>query len=277
MQIPLEDNFEDIIGKAQRGLELSDEELSFRAGISIRALQDMKSGIVLDGPARLAARELELDADSLLAIGRHMWRPSPVKVDGLIPFTTDYGRMTVNSFLVCDPVLKSAALFDTGADAAGPIAAIADLGLHLERIFLTHSHSDHIAALPALRKAFPDVSVYAGRGDLPDGAQPVDDGMTFPLGSLTIELRETSGHARCGMTYVVRGLARPLAIVGDALFAGSMGGAAAAWIAALTANRHQIFSLPDNTVICPGHGPLTTVAEEKAHNPFYPEFKTPTH
>ena len=53
MQIPMEDNFEDIIGKAQRGLGFSDEDLSFRAGISVRVLRDIKSGSVLEGPARL--------------------------------------------------------------------------------------------------------------------------------------------------------------------------------------------------------------------------------
>ena len=75
MQIPLEDNFEDIIGKAARGLGLSDEDLAFRAGISVGALRQMKGGTVLEGPARLIAPLLGLDADSLLAIGRRGWPP----------------------------------------------------------------------------------------------------------------------------------------------------------------------------------------------------------
>jgi 3-hydroxyisobutyrate dehydrogenase len=236
----------------------------------------MKGGRVLEGPARLISPLLGLHADSLLAIGRHTWRPAPVAVEGLLVFNTVYGSMTVNSFIVFDPESKSAALFDTGADASGGLAAIMDLGLRLERIYITHTHPDHIAALAEWRKAFPNAAVKAGRGDLPDGAEPVDDGMTFTLGKLAIEARETSGHARCGMTYVIEGLAQPLAIAGDALFAGSMGGAAAAWTDALHANRRKIFSLPGYAVICPGHGPLTTVAEERGHNPFYPEFKPPT-
>jgi 3-hydroxyisobutyrate dehydrogenase len=276
MQIPLEDNFEDIISKAQKGLRLSDEDLAYRAGIAVSVLKDMKAGRVLDGPARLISPLLALHADCLLAIGRKTWRPAPVEVEGLLVFNTECGGMAVNNFIVFDPETKAAALFDTGADAAGGIAAIMDRGLKLERIYITHTHSDHIAALPEWRMSFPEVIVKVGRGELFEGVDPVDDGMTFTLGKLSIEARETSGHSRCAMTYVIEGLSQPLAIVGDALFAGSMGGAASAWGAALQANRRRIFTLPGYAVICPGHGPLTTVAEERAHNPFYPEFKPPT-
>jgi glyoxylase-like metal-dependent hydrolase (beta-lactamase superfamily II) len=57
------------------------------------------------------------------------------------------------------------------------------------------------------------------------------------------------------------------------MFAGSMGGGMISWADALRTNREKIFTLPDETLLCPGHGPLTTVGEEKRHNPFYPEFK----
>jgi len=57
--------------------------------------------------------------------------------------------------------------------------------------------------------------------------------------------------------------------VGDALFAGSMGGGMASYADALKTNLEGIFSLPDETIVCPGHGPMTTVCEERAHNPFF--------
>jgi len=60
-----------------------------------------------------------------------------------------------------------------------------------------------------------------------------------------------------------------VAIVGDAIFAGSIGRGHQSWELARHAVREQIFSLPPDTLLCPGHGPLTTVAEEKAHNPFF--------
>ena len=275
MNIPLEDNFEDIIGKAQKGLGLTDEDLAYRAGISGGALRSLKSGEVLDGPARFVAPLLGLHADSLLAVGRKVWRPEPVAVEGLLHFNTAWDDMTVNSFIVFDPASRTAALFDTGADASGAIAAISEHGLRLDSIFITHTHPDHIADLDKVKAAFPGTPVYVGRGELFDGAHPVEDGWKFEIGALKVEARETSGHARFGITYVITGLERTLAVVGDALFAGSMGGPRTSWEQALTTNRRRIFPLPDNTVICPGHGPLTTVGEEKTHNPFYPEFKPP--
>ena len=71
------------------------------------------------------------------------------------------------------------------------------------------------------------------------------------------------------MTYFVTGLARPVAIVGDSLFAGSMGGGNVSYADAIQNNLDKILTLPDETIICPGHGPMTSVGEEKAHNPFF--------
>ena len=71
------------------------------------------------------------------------------------------------------------------------------------------------------------------------------------------------------MTYFVTGLTRPLAVVGDSIFAGSMGGGNVSYKNAVQNNVKKILTLPAETIICPGHGPLTTVGEEKAHNPFF--------
>jgi glyoxylase-like metal-dependent hydrolase (beta-lactamase superfamily II) len=71
------------------------------------------------------------------------------------------------------------------------------------------------------------------------------------------------------MTFFVTGLARPVAIVGDSIFAGSMGGGNVSYKDALRNNVEKILTLPDETIICPGHGPMTTVGEEKRSNPFF--------
>jgi glyoxylase-like metal-dependent hydrolase (beta-lactamase superfamily II) len=101
------------------------------------------------------------------------------------------------------------------------------------------------------------------------GAEPFDEGTSFTVGGLTIGTRLTSGHSRGGTTFVVDGLAEPVAVVGDAIFAGSMGGGMVSFGEALRNNREKILTLPDDTILCPGHGPLTTVGEEKLHNPFF--------
>jgi glyoxylase-like metal-dependent hydrolase (beta-lactamase superfamily II) len=87
---------------------------------------------------------------------------------------------------------------------------------------------------------------------------------------LTVESRLTWGHSPGGITYVVTGLERPVAVVGDSIFAGSMGGGAVSYSEAVKNNLEQILTLPPTTVLCPGHGPLTSVGEEKTHNPFLP-------
>jgi glyoxylase-like metal-dependent hydrolase (beta-lactamase superfamily II) len=68
---------------------------------------------------------------------------------------------------------------------------------------------------------------------------------------------------------VVNGLARPVAIVGDSIFAGSMGGGGVSYPDAVKNNLEQIMTLPGTTVIAPGHGPLTSVGEEQRNNPFF--------
>jgi glyoxylase-like metal-dependent hydrolase (beta-lactamase superfamily II) len=100
-----------------------------------------------------------------------------------------------------------------------------------------------------------------------------DCGATFTVGTLKIETRQTWGHSIGGVTYVVRGLTRTVAVVGDALFAGSIGGGRVSWADALATVRSEILGLEDEAQICPGHGPMTTVGQEKAHNTFFPEFK----
>ena len=60
-----------------------------------------------------------------------------------------------------------------------------------------------------------------------------------------------------------------MAIVGDSMFAASMGGGAVSYQDALRNNLEKILTLPDETIVCPGHGPLTTVGKEKRENPFF--------
>ena len=97
-------------------------------------------------------------------------------------------------------------------------------------------------------------------------------GEIVSLNHLQVTHRATPGHAEDGVTYVVGNWpddAPQVAIVGDAIFAGSMGGGNNAWELARSRVREQILSLPAETLIGAGHGPLTTVAEEKANNPFF--------
>jgi glyoxylase-like metal-dependent hydrolase (beta-lactamase superfamily II) len=274
MSLPLEDFFNDVIGKAQRGLRLDDETLAAKASVSLEDLHAAKNGTVDPAVLTHLAGALNLHGPSLIVMAGQSWRPADVTLDGLAQINTTWEDMTVNAYLVWDPKTKLAAAFDTGANAQPMLDFIHDHGLTLALVFLTHTHPDHIADLHKLSAASPH-AVFINEREPVSGAQTfaVDRSPSWQLGGLTIEPRNTHGHSKGGTTYVITGLAQPVAVVGDALFASSMGGGMVSFADALATNRREIFSLPDDTVVCPGHGPLTTVGEEKAHNPFYPEFK----
>ena len=140
--------------------------------------------------------------------------------------------------------------------------------LTVKLILLTHSHPDHVADLRRLRKE-TSAPVYISDRESADGAEAISEGKRFRVGSLEIEARLTWGHSPGGMTFVITGLECPVAIVGDSLFAGSMGGGSVSYEEAVRNNREKILTLPDETIVCPGHGPLTTVGKEKRENPFF--------
>jgi len=271
--IPLEDGFTDVLGKAQRGLKFSDELVAARAGLTMVQWTRLKSGEEFDDVVlQRAAAALELGAEALIALAHKSWAPPPVDVAGVKQFNTVWEDMTVNSYLVWDVRTRQAAVFDTGGDCRPILQFARENGLKISLLLLTHTHPDHVLDLPRL-KAETGAPAFVGEQEKFADAQPFAEGRTFKLGKLKIGTRLTSGHAAGGITFVITGLERPVAVVGDALFAGSMGGGLISFADALENNRRKIFTLPDRTVLCPGHGPLTTINEEKLHNPFYPEFQ----
>jgi hydroxyacylglutathione hydrolase len=269
MAIPLEDNVSDIIGKAQRGLAISDSQLAEKSGVSAEKIRKLREGGIEDDAIERVAPVLNLDAAALRKLAGGEWTPEPVEeIEGLAQFNTNYGDITVNAYLVWEPASREAVAFDTGADCREMLDRVAAEKLTVKLILLTHAHPDHVADLPRLRKE-TGAPVYISDRETADGAEAIVEGKRFRLGSLEIEARLTWGHSPGGMTYVITGLARPVAIVGDSLFAGSMGGGNVSYGEALRNNREKILTLPDETIVCPGHGPLTTVGKEKRDNPFF--------
>lgn len=268
MSIPLEDNFIDVIGKAQRGLQFTDEDLAEKAGVTAEALQQLKGGQFDRDTSDKIAPCLELHGPALADLAEGKWQPQEAAVEGLAQFTTQYHDMAVNSYLIWDPVGKMAVAFDTGANCEALLAKCRQDGLSIELILLTHAHPDHIADLARLATV-TGAPIHLSELEEAPGAQPVPQGEICSVAGLTIESFLTSGHSPGGMTYFVRGLDQPVAIVGDSLFAGSMGGGNVSYEDAIRNNLEKILTLPNDTILCPGHGPLTTVAEEKEHNPFF--------
>ena len=269
LSIPLEDNFTDIIAKAQRGLSLKNEALATRSGAGILEIEKLKSGTLDEGALRRVAKALGLGAEALWALAQSRYKPAPVEEpEGLACFNSVFDDMTVNSFVVWDPSTKEAAFFDTGADGQPMLDFAAHHELKVKQIFVTHIHTDHVFDLDRLIEKTGAQAWVCDKEPLA-GAESFHVGRALQIGALPVETRLTSGHAAGGVTYFIEGLAKPIAVVGDAMFAGSMGGGMVSYADALRNNREQILTLPDTTIICPGHGPLTTVGEQKHANPFF--------
>jgi len=270
--IPLEDNFDDVINKTQRGLNVSDEDLALRAEVTIEDLRKVKAGETIYAVIRRVARHLRLNPNSLEALARKSWYPEiPVYPRGFAMFNTPFEDMTVNSYLVWDSKTRDAAVFDSGANADAMIDVIASDRLRVRYIFVTHTHEDHIADLPKLAAAYPQAEIWSHRIEPLNlaGAKTFEEKIHFHVGKLDIKTLLTSGHSPGQTTFFIKGLSWPLAVVGDSLFSSSIGGSPTHFSEQLSNNRSKLLCLPRDTVIAPGHGPLTTLAQEKQHNPFF--------
>jgi hydroxyacylglutathione hydrolase len=266
--IALEDNFADVLGKAQRGLGLSDTQLAEKARVSSQKVRSLREGEFDELALLRVAGALGLAARALCELATGEWRPEKVELDGLAQISTHYHDMLVNAYLVWSPSSKEAIAFDTGADCRPMLDLVAKNKLTVKLILLTHAHPDHIADLGRLRKE-TGAPVYISSREPTEGATPIEEGTDFGVRKLDVTSRLTWGHSRGGMTFVIEGLKHRIAVVGDSLFAGSMGGGSISYDEALKNNLEKILTLPDDTIVCPGHGPMTTVGEEKQHNPFF--------
>ncbi|MBU3666438.1 MAG: MBL fold metallo-hydrolase [Chthoniobacterales bacterium] len=266
--MPLEDNFSDIVGKALRGLAMSEADAAAAAGISADEVRNLLDGEFDETTVQALAPVLGLEAASLARIARGAFAPQAAPPPWLVSVTTDFGGMTVNAYVVWDLETRHAAIFDTGADAGPLLDVVKRNELEVVAIFLTHSHADHIGALARLQKAV-GAEAWSSELEPVPGTKRFRPGDLFNAGRHFIRTRLTCGHSPGGTTFLIEGQVVKVAIVGDALFAGSIGGVRGDYTAALEHIRREIFTLPDDTIICPGHGPMTTVGQEKTGNPFF--------
>jgi len=256
--IPLEDDPCDVIAKAMRGHGLSTQDLANRCGlphtIITQALSDTVPTINAQ-QLRTIALELNLSPQELASLPHYKPEAAPPKE--LIQIVTDFGHAGVNSFIITHG--SSATLFDAGTSAAPLISFLKQNNLELDAIYITHDHHDHVGGL----EAFPNTPTFFP-GDITHGTEK----------SLAANIRltalETSGHCSPSLAYFIEGLELPLCICGDIIFAGSMGRSPnpERYQQSLTHAKNNIMTLPPNTLLCPGHGPLTIITQESANNPF---------
>jgi glyoxylase-like metal-dependent hydrolase (beta-lactamase superfamily II) len=271
----LEDSIGDILRKARISTQTALDVAASAAGLSPELYQQLESAGRLDAPVQWEALGSLLTLNGPRLRNQYDgWRPKPVDLAQwreLRVVTTSGDDMAVNAYLVWDEPSREAALFDTGFDAAPILDLISANQLSLRHIFITHAHPDHVAALAPIRQAHPKARLHSSSRHAPVEQRNRPHDFTV-LGSLRISHRDTPGHAEDGVTYIVGNWpddAAHVAVVGDALFAGSIGGAREHLELARQSIRAQLFSLPDSTLVCPGHGPLSTMLEEKSANPWF--------
>ena len=200
--------------------------------------------------------------------------------------TLTNGAFAENCYLLVERESGQAAIVDPGEEAELFLRRLKTERARLTAVWLTHSHVDHILGVarvvaatgapvylhPAdrpLYEALPQQGNWFGLTPEPPPPPGYDlaHGMHLALGGLAFEVRHVPGHTPGHVAFVGHGVA----LVGDALFAGSIGrtdlpgGDAATLLASI---RDQLLTLPDATVVYPGHGPETTIGRERRTNPF---------
>ena len=274
-RVQLEDHLGDIIRKACAMNGLAKTAAAAAAEVSESEFlafgETGKSTQKINLPA--LGKLLGVNSAKLAAIANG-WLPAKTDLSRwhkLRVITTKDDDFTVNCFLVWDEATRATALFDTGLDATPILDCLAAERLQLEHIFITHSHWDHVEALPQIRAAWPQARLHSGSKNAPASQRNQPDEI-ISLSGLRVTHRATPGHADDGVTYLISHwpkAAPQVAIVGDTILAGSICNGNGAWELAKQKVREEILSLAAETLLCPGHGPLTTVAEEIAHNPFF--------
>ena len=172
----------------------------------------------------------------------------------------------VNAYIVGCEETRECVLIDAGADSLEYDVFLDANNARLTAVFLTHIHWDHTDGLDSIL-ARHDVPVYSMTGQFHNGRR-VEEGGSIPLGQLLNRLYRTTGHTPNSLTLVVEDR---IAFVGDAIFAGAVGGTASdsQHEEEIGHVRANILTLPDDCLICSGHGPITTVGIEKRANPFF--------
>ena len=276
--MPLEDEFCDILKKARTGQGFSVGDVSQMTGLPSADISALERGEpVRDRPVVQALAEaLGLRAEPLAQIALDKWEPTAqTQPEWIHTVHGSIGGYGVQGYIVHDH--GEAVVIDTAYNATAMIEALDKHQLRLVGICLTHGHADHAEGIDRLL-AHREVPIYMGSEDIELLAwRPLSellaaptDGHGIRVGHRTIQCLATPGHTPGGICYRVDDPSQPLCFVGDTLFAGSIGRSNPSnlYVTHLKSVNHRVLAFGPDYRLLPGHGPATTVAEERDHNPF---------
>ncbi len=259
---PMEDDFTYVIRKALRGLNLAPGDAAARAGLAESEVMGLIRGTFSKDAARRLAPVLSLKPDALA--GLPDYEPNAVDLPSVERLDMAFGDGQVNAWRIRSGACSI--LFDAGVSNAAVASALNACGAtHLDAAFVTHDHQDHVGGLEEVARR-SRVIYRPG-----DPGHPIQAGDVIAIGLLKIHAFDLTGHCEGALGYRIEGLEKPVCVVGDALFAGSIGGCPTeTYLTALDLLRRGVFSQSHDTVLLPGHGPASTVGEERTSNPFFP-------
>jgi glyoxylase-like metal-dependent hydrolase (beta-lactamase superfamily II) len=275
-RIPLEDDFSDILRKALRGTDISTKQLASATGIATSSIDNWLRGhgAASGDEATSVAKALRLDPAAFRDSAARAWYPPALQT----PDVRHHPQAPhpSNGYVFFLDGGKRSALVDPAGIPANLLRILHDGDYHLQYILITHKHADHCDATAEVYRAFPNAQIVMHEldvhaiGTLAPKALKVRDGEELPFGDdVKIRMLHTPGHTDGSSSY----LFKSTVFTGDTLFAGSVGGAygdVSTYGDILNSVRSKLFALPEETVIMPGHGPPSTIALEKTHNPFFP-------
>lgn len=203
----------------------------------------------------------------------------------------EVGPFLARCIVVEDETSGEAALIDPGLDVEIVLDAVAERGLTVTSLVLTHAHVDHAAGVAEARRRWPEAPFMLHADDLPlvdnlpsqarmFGFPAPDtvghdrllaDGDVVAVGGETLQVRHCPGHSPGHIVLLGEDDGARFAVVGDVLFAGSIGRTdlwGGSYEQLERSIREVLYRLPDATRVVPGHGPDTTIGEERRHNPF---------
>ncbi|HEY3368044.1 MAG TPA: MBL fold metallo-hydrolase [Symbiobacteriaceae bacterium] len=203
-------------------------------------------------------------------------------------YSRELGDFATNCYIVACPQTNACAVIDPGVPDPWVKRTLADHGLKPVAIILTHGHLDHIGGVAWVRE-FTGAPVLVHTADAPMLTDPVRngsaafgglvtapppdrllaDGETITVGKLELQVLHTPGHTPGGICLYIRDGGH--LITGDTLFAGSIGRTdlpGGSFETLIRSIREKLLTLPDETTVYPGHGPATSIGDERAYNPF---------
>lgn len=258
----MEDDFTYVIRKALRGLNLAPGDAAARAGVAESEVMGLIRGTFSKDAARRLAPVLSLKPEALAGLPEY--EPKAIDLPSLDRLDMAFGDGQVNAWLIRYD--GCSILFDTGVSNQSISLTLNAFGApHLDAAFVTHDHQDHVGGLEEVARRSRVLYLPS------DPGHPIQAGDVIAIGLLKIHAFDLTGHCEGALGYRIEGLEKPVCVVGDALFAGSIGGCPPeSYPTTLDLLRRGVFSQSDDTVLLPGHGPATTVGEERTSNPYFP-------